>query len=94
LKHLAFASVGFGTVTTTSSAFSNCAQLSRIVNCKLALTFTVASLYLGAAELDEIYTSLVDRTTFATETITVTGNVGTTGDTPSIATAKNWTVTG
>lgn len=32
--------------------------------------------------------------TFVARTITVTGNYGVTSDTPSIATAKGWTVTG
>lgn len=46
---------------------------------------------LSAAALDDIYTGLA---TVVGKTITVTGNYGTTGDTPSIATSKGWTVTG
>jgi hypothetical protein len=47
---------------------------------------------LGPAALDEIYTSLASGVTG--QTITVTTNWGTTADTPTIATAKGWTVTG
>ena len=46
---------------------------------------------LAAAQLDEIYTNLP---TVTNKTITVSGNWGTAGDTPTIATAKGWTVTG
>jgi hypothetical protein len=46
---------------------------------------------LAAAQLDEIYTNLP---TVTSKTITVSGNWGTAGDTPTIATAKGWTVTG
>jgi hypothetical protein len=45
---------------------------------------------LSGAALDEIYTNLA---TVTSKTITVTGNYGTASDTPSIATAKGWTVT-
>ena len=46
---------------------------------------------LSATALNEIYTNLA---TVTTQTITVSGNYGTASDNPSIATAKNWTVTG
>jgi hypothetical protein len=46
---------------------------------------------LGATELNEIYTNLP---VVVGQTITVSNNVGTTGDDPTIATAKGWTVTG
>ena len=42
--------------------------------------------------LDAIYTNLASGVT--AQTITVTGNWGVATDTPSIATAKGWTVTG
>jgi hypothetical protein len=46
---------------------------------------------LGPDELNEIYTNLA---TVTGQTITVTGNYGTSSDNPAIATAKGWTVTG
>jgi hypothetical protein len=57
----------------------------------LKVTFSVASLKLSGAALDEIYTNLP---TVTAKTITVTGNYGTATDTPTIAIAKGWTVTG
>ena len=47
---------------------------------------------LSGSALDEIYTNL--PTASASAAITVTSNYGTATDTPSIATAKGWTVTG
>lgn len=63
------------------------------VNRNLA-TVNVAGSQLTAAALDALYRSLPDRTGLAAGAITVTGNPGTGADTPAIATAKNWTVTG
>jgi hypothetical protein len=72
--------------------FNACPSITRIAaNPGPKYTFTVANLQLSAAALDEIYTNLPSVTT---QTITVTGNYGTASDTPSIATAKGWTVTG
>ncbi len=47
---------------------------------------------LDSTALDEIYTNA--SATGAGKTITVTGNWGAANDTPSIATAKGWAVTG
>jgi len=52
----------------------------------------LANLSLGPAALDEIYTNL-PTASGSPRTITVTGNWGTTGHTPTIATSKGWTVT-
>lgn len=49
---------------------------------------------LPAAQLDGIYTSLPDRTSFSAGAINVTGATGAATDNPAIATAKNWVVTG
>jgi hypothetical protein len=84
-------------VTTVSSSgnfsnmFNGCNSLSRIQAEDFRFTFSVASCKLGAAELDEIYTNLPVA---VGQTITVSNNVGTTGDDPTIATLKGWTVTG
>jgi hypothetical protein len=52
----------------------------------------LANLSLGPAALNEIYTNL-PTASGSPRTIIVTGNWGTTSHTPSIATAKGWTVT-
>jgi len=79
-----------GTASTTNM-FSNCFNLKKLILGGFNQTFTIAGCSLGATELDALYTSLG---TVTGKTITVTGNPGTTGDNPSIATAKGWTVTG
>ena len=80
-------------VTTGNFAamFATCTSLARIEAKNFRFTFSVASCKLSSTALDEIYTNLP---TVTGQTITVTGNYGTTGDTPAIATAKGWTVTG
>jgi hypothetical protein len=70
---------------------TNCLSLSSAAFTGLRFTFSVASCRLSATALNQIYTNLP---TVTGQTITVTGNYGTTGDTPSIATAKGWTVSG
>ena len=79
------------TTTATTSMFDLCSSISAIKMINMRNTFSVANLKLSGAALDEIYTNLP---TVTAKTITVTGNYGTTTDTPSIATAKGWTVTG
>ena len=75
-----------------SSMFGGCSSLASVelTGCKYSVS--VASGVLSSAALDALYTSL--GTAAGAQTITVTGNYGTTGDTPSIATGKGWTVTG
>ena len=75
-----------------NSLFNACPSITRIAaNPGPKYTFTVTNLQLSATALDEIYTNLPS---VSAQTITVTGNYGTASDTPSIATAKGWTVTG
>jgi surface protein len=74
-----------------ASMFQSCFSLSRIEAKDFRFTFSVASCKLSATALNEIYTNLP---TVTGQTITVTGNYGTAGDDPTIATAKGWTVTG
>jgi surface protein len=74
-----------------SSMFNNCNSLARIQAEDFRFTFSVANCKLSAAALDEIYTNLP---VVVSQTITVSSNYGTTGDDPTIATAKGWTVTG
>lgn len=80
----------FAAVTTTTSMHRDNLSLANITNCLLPVSFSVESCKLSGAALDEIYTSLP---TVVGQTITVTGNFGTATHTPSIATAKGWTVT-
>ena len=69
----------------------NSCKLTRIKFTGAKFTHIISNNMLGAAELDEYYTGLP---TVTGQTLTVTGNYGTYGDDPSIATAKGWTVTG
>jgi hypothetical protein len=69
---------------------SGCPNLASVPILGMSVSFSVASCKLSASALDEIYANLP---TVVGQTITVTGNYGTTGHTPSIATAKGWTVT-
>jgi surface protein len=84
------------TTAVTSSAnftdmFAGCNSLARIEAKDFKFTFSVVDCKLSATALNEIYTNLP---TVIGQTITVTGNYGVITDTPSIATAKGWTVTG
>lgn len=78
-------------VTEMSSMFSGCDSLASGAMSGTTVDVSYESCNLSATELDRIYTNLG---TVTGKTITVSGNPGTTGDTPSIATAKGWTVTG
>jgi surface protein len=84
----------FDASAVTSSAgfnnmFSNNNSLSSMKATGINYTFSVANCKLSAAALDEIYTNLP---TVVGQTITVTGNWGIAGHTPSIAELKGWTV--
>jgi hypothetical protein len=78
--------------TSFTSMFSGCTSLTSVelTGCKYSVS--VASCLLSGTALDTLYTSL--GTAAASQSITVTGNYGTPTDTPSIATAKGWTVVG
>lgn len=78
--------------TNFAQMFLGCSSLQSapIAGGRFAISYL--NCMLGAAALDAIYTAL--GTASGSQTITVTGNYGTTGDTPSIATGKGWTVTG
>jgi surface protein len=78
-------------VTTMSNIFTHCYSLGRAAFSGTEVDISYLNCNLGPDALDEIYTNLA---TLTDETITVTGNWGTASDDPTIATAKNWTVTG
>jgi hypothetical protein len=69
-------------------------SLAKVEATGIAINVSFANCSLSAAALDEIYTNLADLTGLTGQTITVTGNYGTAGDDTTIATNKNWTVTG
>jgi len=73
----------------SSSAFTN---LSSVILTGLRYAVDVSGMRLDGTALNALYTSL--GTAAGAQTITVTNNHGTVDDTPSIATAKGWTVTG
>ena len=84
--------VGACSISDFTSMFNNCTSLTSVelTGCKYSVS--VASCLLSGTALDTLYTSL--GTAAASQSITVTGNYGTPTDTPSIATAKGWTVVG
>lgn len=89
LETITFQAGSFSNVNLTTSMFATAPKLKRIVNLGVRVSFSVANCNLSAAALNEIYTALPIVTG---QTITVTGNPGTTGHNISIATAKGWTV--
>ena len=76
--------------TNFGNMFQNCFSLQSIACTNIAADISVANCSLSGPALDAIYANLAT----ASKTITVTGNYGTASDTPSIATAKGWTVVG
>ena len=78
--------------TNFASMFNACPSLQSAPLSGTRYSISYASCLLQAAALDAIYTGL--GTAAGAQTITVSGNPGTGGDTPSIATGKGWTVSG
>jgi len=71
--------------------FYGCNSLTKGTTLNLKYSIDYTNCNLSPTALNEIYTNLGTATA---QTITVTGNWGTTSDDPTIATAKGWTVTG
>jgi len=82
----------FNAVTTLTSTFNNCRSLTSCIVTGMKVNVDFTSCRLSTAALNQIYTNLASVAT--ARTITVTGNYGNVADDTSIATAKNWTVTG
>lgn len=76
---------------TAYANYASTGTVSRVQVTNTRFTISYAQCRLAGAQLDELYTNLP---TITAQTITVTGNWGTATDTPTIATAKGWTVTG
>lgn len=83
--------ITFGSgVASNISLLTSCYSLKRMLT-PLKFTFSVANAKMSAAALNEMYSILP---TVTGQTVTVTGNYGVSGDDPSIAISKGWTVTG
>jgi surface protein len=67
-------------------------NVTSIIMTGMKYAFSVQGMRLDGVALDALYTSL--GTAVGAQTLTVTTNHGTVDDTPSIATAKGWTVSG
>jgi surface protein len=78
-----------GSPPFSSTSFTN---VTSIILTGLKYAVSIAGMRLNGAALDALYTSL--GTAAGAQTLTVTTNHGTVDDTPSIATAKGWTVSG
>lgn len=87
----AMSAAGATASTSYNTMFSGCSNLSSIKMTGFKYTFSIFGCKLSGAALDALYTNLAS---VSAQTITVTNNWGTATDTPSIATAKGWTVTG
>jgi hypothetical protein len=82
---------GVAAASGITLAFSLCYSSAKFNPTNINYTFSVVNNKLSAAELNQLYTNLP---TVTGQTVTVTGNWGTSADDPTIATAKGWTVTG
>lgn len=76
--------------TANANILNTCYSLKRMLM-PLRFTFSVANAKMSATALNEMYGILP---IVVGQTVTVTGNYGTTSDDPTIATLKGWTVTG
>tara|TARA_R110002153_G_scaffold141189_2_gene292182 strand:+ start:830 stop:3076 length:2247 start_codon:yes stop_codon:yes gene_type:complete len=80
--------------TNMTNTFAYNPRLVRMKATGIGVNFSLQDSGLSSTALDEVYTNLADLTGLTGATITVTSNPGVAQDTPSIATSKNWTVTG
>lgn len=90
-------STGSANTSAFSSMFSTSYRISKINATKFAQSFVLPNPnMLGASALNELYANLetVGASGAGAKTITVTGSLGVATDSPNIATAKGWTVTG
>jgi hypothetical protein len=87
-----FSLAGVASGAAGASMLVSCVSLQSFKPTGMRVAISFSGFQMLAAQLDEMYTNL--GTASGTQAVTVTNNPGTTGDTPSIATAKGWTVTG
>lgn len=88
-----FPALDMGACTILASSWTNCPNIASFLATGMNADFALPC-DLDAAALDVVYGNLADRSAVASQDIDVTGNPGISGDDPTIATAKNWTVTG
>ena len=86
--------IDMSAATNMTNTFLSVPRLRRMKATGIGVSFSLKDCSLSSTALDEVYTNLADLTGLTGATITVTSNPGVTQDTPSIATSKNWTVTG
>lgn len=79
--------------TDFTSAWNACVNIAFFLATGMNADFMLPC-DLDAAALDVVYGNVNDRSATTSQNIDVTGNPGVGGDDSSIATAKNWTVTG
>lgn len=84
-------SISIGSVYTANTGFITASYSLKRMLMPLRFTFSVANAKMSATALNEMYSILP---TVTGQTVTVTGNYGVSGDDPTIATAKGWTVVG
>ena len=80
--------------TSITTTFYGNYRLRRMKATGINQSFNLADCELSSSGLNEVYTNLADLTGLSGKTITVSRNPGVSYDTPTIATNKNWTVTG
>ena len=80
--------------TSITTTFHGNYRLRRMKATGINQSFNLADCELSSSGLNEVYTNLADLTGLSGKTITVSRNPGVSYDTPTIATNKNWTVTG
>lgn len=85
-----FPAITFGPALTSIAVTPNGSNYIKRMLAPIPVSFIVNG-RMGANALNEMYTILP---TVTGKTVTVTGNYGVSGDDPSIATSKGWTVTG
>lgn len=89
LKDITFTSSFGAFLTGVTNAFAICSSLSSITRFAPKISTSFVNTCLGSAALNALYTALP---TIITQTLTVSSNYGYTASTPTIATAKGWTV--
>jgi surface protein len=78
----------------SGTIFNSIYSIKRNQMTGLQYSVDISNQQLDSTALNEIYTNLGTAAVSGSTTITVTGNWGTPNDSPAIATAKNWAVTG
>ena len=89
LKNITFTTALGAHLTSTTFAFRACSNLATITGFAPIITTSISPSVMNSAALNALYTALP---TITAQTLTVSGNYGYAASTPTIATAKGWTV--